>query len=60
MSGQLSLFPELEWEEYEYKGKIYRRKNYHSVSYRQKQELIIKIIALLVFYRTALLLMVKN
>ena len=43
MSGQLSLFPELEWEEYEYKGKIYRRKNYHSVSYRQKQELIIKM-----------------
>ena len=46
MSKQLSLFPELEWEEYEYQGKIYKRKNYNSISYRQKQEIIIKTLEL--------------
>ena len=51
MSEQLSLFPELEWEEYEYQGKIYRRKNYNSISYRQKQELIIKMQELINEYK---------
>ena len=43
MSEQLSLFPELEWKEYEYQGKIYKRKNSDGMSYRRKQELITKI-----------------
>ena len=43
MSEQLSLFPELEWKEYEYKGKKYRRYNIGNMSYRKRIELDYKV-----------------
>ncbi len=38
MSKQLELFPELNWKEYEYQGKIYRRYIVGPISYRRKIE----------------------
>ena len=43
MSKQLELFPELNWKEYEYQGKIYRRYSIGQISYRRKIENKMKI-----------------
>ena len=43
MNKQLELFPELNWKEYEYKGKIYRKYGGGQLSYRRKVENEIKI-----------------
>ena len=43
MNKQLELFPELEWKEYECKGKIYRRYPAGNIAYRIKKELEIKV-----------------
>ena len=44
MSEQLSLFPELDYREYKYRGKIYKRYTGGSgISYRRKMELEYKV-----------------
>ena len=44
MSEQLSLFPELNYTEYEYRGKIYKRyTGGGKISYRRKMELEYKV-----------------
>ena len=44
MGEQLELFPDTMWEEYEYKGKTYRRyTGGGSISYRRKIELDYKV-----------------
>ena len=43
MSEQLSLFPDLNWENYEYKGKNYRRYTGGEISYKRKIELETKV-----------------
>ena len=42
MNKQLELFPDLEWEIYEYRGKTYRRKDY-GVSYKKRKEFQINL-----------------
>ena len=37
-SNQLELFPELNWKEYKYQGKTYRRYNGGDAPYRKKVE----------------------
>ena len=44
MSEQLSLFPELDYEEYEYRGKTYKRyTGGGNISYRRRVELDYKV-----------------
>ena len=44
MSEQLSLFPDINWENYEYRGKIYKRyTGGGKISYRRKIELETKV-----------------
>ena len=44
MSEQLELFPELNYEEYEYRGKNYKRyTGGNQISYRRKMELSYKV-----------------
>ena len=43
MGKQLELFPDMNWKEYKYKGKIYRRYNAGTISYRKRIELDYKL-----------------
>ena len=43
MNKQLELFPESYWKEYKYNGKLYRKYNYGSTSYRKTEELKINL-----------------
>ena len=42
-SKQLELFPELNWKEYKYRGKTYRRYNGGQTPYRKKVEQQMKL-----------------
>jgi len=43
VNKQLELFPELNWKEYKYQGKTYRRYNGGDTPYRKKVESQMKL-----------------